>query len=236
MFQRRPAAERGRTQLDWLESYHSFSFGDYRHPDHHRFRALRVINEDVVAPGTGFGLHPHRDMEIITVVLSGSLAHRDSLGTGSVIRPGEVQRMTAGRGIFHSEQNPSTAEPVHLLQIWIQPDQPGLEPSYDQRRFELPAAGQLVRLVSPDGAQGSLTMHQQATLFRGRLAAGQRLTHRLLPGRHAWVQVISGDLTAGGQRLAAGDGLAVSDEPALELAAAPTPAGHTADFLLFDLG
>ncbi len=221
--------ERGQTRIDWLDSRHSFSFGDYYDPAHMGFRSLRVINEDWVAPGSGFGMHPHRDMEIITYVLDGSLEHRDSLGTGSVIQPGEVQRMTAGTGIRHSEFNPSEKTPVHLLQIWLLPEKNGLTPAYEQKNFsENGHALQL--LASYDGRDGAVKIHQDVDLFAGRLKEGERIGRRLQPGRHGWVQITRGEVSLNGQRLLAGDGAALSDDPGIEVAAA-----KPAEFLLFDL-
>jgi len=226
----RPAAERGRVRLDWLDSQHTFSFGDYYDPAHMGFRALRVINEDVVAPGGGFATHPHRDMEIVTWVLDGALEHRDSLGTGSVIRPGEVQRMSAGTGIRHSEQNASTSDPVHLLQIWLLPERAGLPPSYEQRPVPLDAVDGLRLIASPDGRDGSVTLHQSVDLWAGRLAAGSTAARPLAAGRHAWLQVARGDVRVNGHRLDAGDGAAISDEPRVEIRAE-----RAAEVLLFDL-
>jgi redox-sensitive bicupin YhaK (pirin superfamily) len=214
----RPAAERGRTKIGWLDSWHSFSFGDYVDYDHMGFHSLRVINDDRVAAGAGFPTHPHRDMEIVTWVLSGALEHKDSLGTGSVIRDGDVQRMTAGTGILHSEFNPSETEPVHLLQIWIYPEKRGLKPGYAQKSF--PAAerkGQLKLVASRDGRDGSLSFHQDASVYVAALGPAQRATHQFAAGRAAWVQVATGAVTLNGQRLNAGDGAAVTDERALEL-------------------
>src|SRR5262245_59011571 len=227
----RPSERRGTFDHGWLETHHTFSFADYYDPNFMGFRALRVINEDTVQPGRGFGTHPHRDMEIATCVLDGALAHRDSLGTGSVIRPGDVQRMTAGRGIRHSEYNASAAEPVHLLQIWLFPEQRGLEPGYEQRTFADGERRNWLRLVaSRDGRGGSLTIHQDADLYAGLLDAGQRVVQPLRPGRHAWVQVARGAVTLNGQPLRAGDGAAVADETALDLTAV-----DAADVLVFDL-
>jgi redox-sensitive bicupin YhaK (pirin superfamily) len=225
----RRSNERGRTRIDWLNSRHSFSFGDYYDPDHMGFRGLRVINEDWVAPGGGFGMHPHRDMEIITYVLDGSLEHRDSLGTGSVIQPGEVQRMTAGTGIRHSEFNPSEKTPVHFLQIWLLPEKKGLTPTYEQKSFSLNGDG-LTLVAARDSRDGAVTIHQDVDLFAGRLKEGERIGHRLRPGRHGWVQITRGEVSVNGQRLTAGDGAALSDEPAVEITAA-----NPAEFLLFDL-
>ncbi len=196
------------------------------------FRSLRVINEDWVAPGNGFGLHPHNDMEILCYVLEGALEHKDTLGTVGAIRPGDVYRMSAGTGIAHSEYNPSDSEPVHLLQIWILPDRAGLPPSYEQRRFPVEEKRGRLRLVgAPDGRDGAVILHQDVELYASVLDAGQRVTHALRPGRGVWLQVARGVVTLNGQALTAGDGAAVSDEPALEIAAA-----ESAEFLLFDLG
>src|SRR6187401_1874504 len=209
MFLLRPASERGLADHGWLKSYHSFSFADYHDPRHMGFRALRVINEDRVQAGRGFGAHSHRDMEIISYVLEGALSHKDSLGTGSVIRPGEVQCMSAGRGVTHSEFNASDSEPVHFLQIWLLPSQRGLAPSYAQRAFAPEeSAGRLRLVASPDGRDGSLTIHSDASLYTGSFAAGQRQTLGLARGRHAWVQVTRGALRVQGQLLSAGDGAA----------------------------
>jgi redox-sensitive bicupin YhaK (pirin superfamily) len=230
--QLRPAAERGVADLGWLSSRHSFSFGDYYDPRHMGFRSLRVINDDRVQPGQGFGTHPHRDMEIISVVVEGALEHRDSLGTGSVIRPGEVQRMSAGTGIRHSELNPSPERAVRFLQIWIEPERRGLEPSYEQRAFptgERPDAWVLV--ASPNGRDDSLTVHQDVALYRAAVSAGGTLSHRLEPGRHAWIQVIAGTVEVGGQRLEEGDGAAVSEPGVVTLTGGDGPS----DVLLFDL-
>jgi quercetin 2,3-dioxygenase len=227
----RPAHRRGRTAIDWLDSQHSFSFGDYYDPAHMGYRSLRVINDDRVAPGGGFGRHPHRNMEVVTYVLEGALEHRDSLGTGSVIRAGDVQRMTAGTGIYHSEFNPSDAEPVHLLQIWLLPEELNLRPGYEQRSAaELAAGGPLRLLASRDGRDGSVTVHQDVDLFAARLGAGEGVTHRLRPGRGAWVQVTRGAVGLNGRPLRAGDGAAVEDEAELRLTAA-----GPAEALVFDL-
>lgn len=226
----RRSEERGHASRGWLESYHTFSFADYYDPRHEQFRDLRVINEDWIAPGQGFGTHPHRDMEIVTVVLEGALAHRDSLGTGSTIRPGEVQRMSAGTGIAHSEFNASDSEPVHLLQIWLLPERAGLEPGYEQKAFPTDGAP-LQLLAARDGRGGAVTIHQDAELYRARLAPGESALHALRPGRHAWLQVTSGTLTVNGTNLRAGDGAAVSDETELRLSANGAPA----EALLFDL-
>lgn len=228
MIRLRPAEERGETKIGWLDSRHSFSFNDYYDPAHMNFRSLRVINEDWVAPGQGFGTHPHRDMEILTYVLEGALEHRDSMGTGAVIRPGELQKMSAGTGITHSEFNPSPKSPVHLLQIWIQPDRKGLKPAYEQHTFsngELDGGFQLIA-----GPQGAISIHQDADLYAARLEAGQQTAHSLKPGRHAWVQLARGQVRLNGTEMKAGDGAAVSGEEKLAFEAlAPS------EILLFDL-
>ena len=227
----RPSGERGRSELGWLSSRHTFSFADYLDPRHMGFRSLRVVNDDRVQPGAGFPTHGHRDMEIVTYVVEGALEHKDSMGTGSVIRPGEVQRMTAGSGVTHSEYNASRAEPVHFLQIWILPERQGLAPGYEQRAF--PAAemqGRLRLVASRDGREGSVTVHQDVQVLAARLAAGDEAVHRLAPGRHAWLQVVRGALALNGTSLATGDGVAVSDEARLALAAR-----EPAELLLFDL-
>jgi len=231
MIKTRPRDDRGRTQLDWLDSRHSFSFGDYNDPDHMGFRSLRVINDDVVQPGKGFGTHSHRDMEIVTLVLEGGLEHKDSTGTSSVIRPGDVQRMSAGTGVTHSEYNPSRTEPVHLLQIWILPERTGLPPSYEQRTFSEAERRGLLRLIaSRNGRDGSVTIHQDADVYATLLEPRAEVVHRLRPGRHAWVQVARGAVGLDDHRLEAGDGAAVSEESALRIAAAaPT------EVLVFDL-
>ncbi len=231
MIQVRGSAERGHFDHGWLDTYHTFSFGDYHDPRQMGFRALRVINEDRVQPGQGFGTHPHRDMEIVTYVLEGALSHRDSLGTGSVIAPGELQRMTAGTGIRHSEFNPSETDPVHLYQIWLRPERPGLEPGYEQKSFpESERRNQLRLVASPDGQDGSLTIRQDARLFLGLLDEGAEQTHALPDGRSAWLQVLRGEVLLNGVPLSAGDGAAVTDETTLTLLAT-----ESAEVLLFDL-
>ena len=231
MFLLRPASERGLADHGWLKSYHSFSFADYHDPRHMGFRALRVINEDRVQPGRGFGAHSHRDMEIISYVLEGGLRHKDSIGTGSVIRPGDVQRMSAGRGVTHSEFNASDQELVHFLQIWLLPNQRGLAPSYEQKTFHAEGkAGRLELVASPDGSGGGLTIHCDARLYVGGFAAGQQQSLELGTGRHAWVQVTRGALRVQGKELVAGDGAALSDEPLLALEG--TSGGEA---LVFDL-
>jgi redox-sensitive bicupin YhaK (pirin superfamily) len=214
----RRAGERGHADHGWLDSFHTFSFAGYHDPSHMGFRALRVINDDTVAPGRGFGAHPHRDMEIISYVLDGAIAHRDSMGTGSVIRPGDVQRMTAGTGVVHSEHNASQTEPVHFLQIWLIPSQPGLPPGYEQRTFPVEEkAGRLRLVASPDGRDGSVTIHTDASLHAGVLGAGQTAELPLAAGRHAWVHVARGKARVNGHDLAAGDGLALSDEARVQI-------------------
>jgi redox-sensitive bicupin YhaK (pirin superfamily) len=231
MFQVRRGAERGHFNHGWLDTYHTFSFGDYHDPRHTHFQALRVMNEDRVKPGQGFGTHPHRDMEIVTYVLSGALEHKDSMGNGEVLRPGEFQRMSAGSGILHSEFNPSKTEPVHLYQIWLFPRQKGVTPSYEQRAFpEAEKRGRLRVVASPDGREGSLTIGQDASVFLSLLDANQRVTHELTPGRHAWLQVLRGAVDLNGNVLVAGDGVAVSDENALSVRAT-----EASEVMLFDL-
>ncbi len=231
MIQVRKAGERGRTRIDWLDSWHTFSFGDYYDPDHMGFRSLRVMNDDRVAPGGGFGTHPHRDMEIVTYVLDGALEHRDSLGTGSVIRPGELQRMSAGTGIRHSEFNASETEPVHLYQIWLLPERRGLTPGYEQKQFpEAERAGRLRVVASRDGRDGSLTIHQDATLSLATLTAGQTVTTDLAPGRYAWVQALRGPVSVNGTKLTEGDGAAVGGERQLTITG-----DGPAEVLVFDL-
>jgi hypothetical protein len=227
MLQLRKAHDRGHANHGWLDSWHTFSFADYHDPKHVSFSELRVINEDRVLPGEGFPTHPHRDMEIITYVLEGALEHKDSLGTGSVIRPGEVQRMSAGTGIRHSEFNHSQSEPVHFLQIWILPDRQGVKPGYEQKRIGLD--GQLRLVASPDGRDGSVTIHQDARVYAARLN-GNEVTHTLAPGRRAWLQVARGAVKLNGTTLHAGDGAGIENEPTLRLVAE-----GSAEVLLFDL-
>ena len=231
MFRLRPAQDRGHFDHGWLDTYHTFSFGDYFDPEQMGFRSLRVINEDRVQPGQGFGMHGHRDMEIVTYVLSGALQHRDSLGNGSVLRPGELQRMTAGSGIRHSEFNPSEHEPVHLYQIWLLPERKGLPPSYGQRPF--PAAGrrgQWQLTVSPDGRDGSLVIRQDAEIYLAELTSGERLEFPLPSGRHAWLQALRGEVQVNGQSLQAGDGAAIGEESSLSVRA-----DRDAEVMLFNL-
>lgn len=227
----RRAAERGRTRISWLDSRHTFSFGEYQDPRHTGFRSLRVINEDRVEPGGGFATHGHRDMEIVTCVLHGALAHRDSLGTGSTIRPGELQRMSAGTGIQHSEFNASKEEAVHFLQIWIVPSRTGIVPGYEQRAFAADERRGRLRLVAaPDGASGALTLHQDVRIYATDLAPGDEVHLPLAAGRGAWVQVASGALRVNGERLAAGDGAAVEAVASLEIEAL-----EATEALVFDL-
>jgi len=231
MITRRPAKERGHFDHGWLDTYHSFSFSEYHDPAHMGFRSLRVINEDRVDPKAGFPTHSHRDMEIITYVLAGALGHKDSMGNGSVIRPGDVQRMSAGTGVTHSEYNGSEKEPVHLLQIWILPEQRGIAPGYEEKRF--PAEdkrGRLRLIASRDAAEGSVTIHQDARVYASLLDGGQTVRHALAPGRGAWLHLVSGAATVNGTTLVTGDGAAIENERALEiLADEPT------ELLLFDL-
>lgn len=232
MIKIRPSGERGRTRTGWLDSSHTFSFGSYYDPRHMGFRSLRVINEDYVAPGTGFGTHSHRDMEIISVPVSGGLTHRDSTGGSGVIRPGEVQVMTAGTGVSHSEMNASKSERVHFLQIWILPEREGLRPGYRQKPFaDEERRGRLRLLASRGGDDGSLVIHQDVRLYDAHLSPGQEVSYTLGEGRHAWLQVVSGSVSANGTALGAGDGAAVSDEAALSVSAESESV-----FLLFDLG
>jgi redox-sensitive bicupin YhaK (pirin superfamily) len=227
----RRSEHRGLANHGWLDSKHTFSFGSYHDPAHMGFRALRVINEDKVTPGAGFPTHPHRDMEIISYVLGGAIEHKDSMGTGSVIRPGEVQRMTAGTGVTHSEFNHSKTEGLHFLQIWILPEAPRLTPGYEQKRFsDEERRGALRVIASRDGREGSVTVHQDVSLYAGLLAKGERATHAIAPGRHAWVQVARGAATLNGEPLRQGDGAACSDEGALELVGT-----EDAEVLVFDL-
>jgi redox-sensitive bicupin YhaK (pirin superfamily) len=227
----RRATERMHTQMGWLVSRHTFSFGEHHDPRFMGFRALRVINEDRLAPGQGFGTHSHRDMEILSYVLEGALRHQDSMGTGSVISPGDVQRMTAGTGVLHSERNASDTEAVHFLQIWVEPARQRLEPSYEQRAF--PAkdrTGRLKLIASQDGREGSITIHQDVNLYSAVLETGNRATLPLKSDRHIWVQVARGSARVNNSELSAGDGAALADESVAELeATAP------AEILLFDL-
>jgi len=233
----RRSEERGSFDHGWLDTRHTFSFADYHDPAHMGFRALRVVNEDVVEPGQGFGAHGHRDMEILTYVLSGTLAHRDSTGGEGRLVPGEVQRMSAGTGVRHSEFNGSSSEPVHFLQIWLLPDRPGHRPGYEQRAFPVEERrGTLRLLASPDGAEGSLTIHQDTRVWGALLGKGEAVAHRLGPGGHAWVQVARGTVLLNGERLQAGDGAAMSGEPLLRLEGAGDGGPVApAEILVFDL-
>jgi redox-sensitive bicupin YhaK (pirin superfamily) len=226
----RKANERGHAQHGWLDSYHTFSFANYYDPEWMGFRSLRVINDDLVMPGQGFGTHPHRDMEIITYILSGALEHKDSMGNGRVIKPGEVQYMAAGTGIQHSEFNPAPDEAVHFLQIWVQPDRKGLKPSYAEKSYADADRGRLHLVTSKSGRDGSLTINQDADLYLAKLDEGQKVTHRLKPGRHAWVHVAEGEVTLNGQTLKGGDAASLSGESAVQLTGA-----KPAQVLLFDL-
>jgi redox-sensitive bicupin YhaK (pirin superfamily) len=231
MFTLRPAAERGHAQHGWLDSHHSFSFADYYDARHMGFRTLRVINEDRVEPARGFGTHGHRDMEIISYVLAGALQHKDSMGNGSVMRPGDVQLMSAGSGVMHSEFNASKEDLVHFLQIWIVPSSAGGQPGYQQQHFsEADRKNRLRLIVAPDGEAGSLTIKQDARLYAAVLDAGQHVSHTLRAGRHAWLQLVHGGVRVGELTLQAGDGLAVSDEHELGIQGT-----SPAELLLFDL-
>ena len=227
----RPAKERGGADHGWLNTRHTFSFSSYYDPRHMGFRDLRVINEDRVAPGQGFGAHGHRDMEILSYVVSGGLEHRDSMGNGAVVRPHEWQRMSAGTGVQHSEANASADEPVHFYQIWILPKSEGIRPGYEQKLFAPEEKSGRLRLVaSGDGREGSLKIHQDVSVFNAVLKDGEEVEHRLASGRHAWLQVVSGSVELNGERLGAGDGAAVSDEGALRILA-----GGDSEVILFDL-
>jgi len=231
MIQVRKAKDRGHANHGWLDTYHTFSFSTYQDPDHTRFRSLRVMNEDFVAPGQGFGTHPHHDMEIVTYVLEGALEHKDSMGNGEVLRPGEFQRMSAGTGITHSEFNPSDSEPVHLYQIWLFPERKGIEPSYEQKRFPDEERHNRLRLVASRNAEDrSLLIHQDARIFLSSIDAGRSVEHELPPGRHAWLQVLRGHVSLNGTALNRSDGAAVSEETTLTI-----HANHDAEIMLFDL-
>jgi redox-sensitive bicupin YhaK (pirin superfamily) len=228
MIQIRPSEERGRNKLSWLDTHFTFSFDQYYDPEHVQFRSLRVLNEDVVAPGQGFGMHPHRDMEILTWVLDGSLQHKDSMGTGAVVRPGDLQHMTAGTGVMHSEFNPSPKEPVHLLQIWITPERKGLKPEYEQLTFADADLRNRFGLVA--GPKAPVTIRQDANLYIARLDKGKEAKHAIEPGRNAWVQVARGAVRMNGEDLKAGDGAAVSKETEIRVQAI-----ESSEVLLFDL-
>ncbi len=230
MIQIRKSNERGHANHGWLDSYHTFSFADYYDPAHTNFRALRVINEDYVAPKMGFGMHPHRDMEIITYVVDGALRHRDSMGNTAVMRGGDVQRITAGTGIQHSEINESHTEPVHLLQIWIMPDVKNAKPGYAEKSFAKVEAGRLHLITSKTGRDGSIPINQDADLYVAKLKKGESLKHVFAENRNGWLQLIEGELEVNGNRLAAGDAAAISQTEALTISTA-----DTAHFLFFDL-
>ncbi|QDV56003.1 pirin family protein [Rosistilla oblonga] len=231
MIKVRKADDRGHADHGWLDAHHTFSFASYRDPTQMGFRALRVMNEDRIAAGQGFGTHPHRDMEIVTYVLEGALEHKDSLGNGEVLRPGEFQRITAGTGITHSEFNPSADEPTHLYQIWLHPNRSGIEPSYEQKRFDDDKLSNALRLVaSPDSSDGSLLIHQDARIYLSKLDAKHSVQTPLAAGRHGWLQVLRGSITLNGEALDTSDGAAISDEPTLELTATTD-----AEIMLFDL-
>ena len=227
----RRSGERGYADHGWLKSFHTFSFGDYFDPQHVEFGPLRVINEDRVVPGAGFGTHGHRDMEIISYVLAGELAHKDSMGNGSTIRPGDVQRMSAGRGVLHSEFNPSQIEPVHFLQIWIQPNEPGIAPSYEEKAFPIEEKrGRLRLIASPDRAQGSVLIHQNARVHAGLFSAGEQATLQVATGRRVYVHVARGKVTVNDVQLSAGDALKLTDATSVTLRE-----GQDAEVLVFDL-
>ena len=230
MMKIRKANERGHAEHGWLDTYHTFSFADYYDPDWTGFRSLRVINDDLVMPGMGFGTHPHRDMEIITYILSGALEHKDSMGNGRVIRAGEVQYMSAGTGVQHSEFNPSKDQPVHLLQIWILPDRKDAKPRYAEKSLADAPTGVLHLVTSSTGREGSIAIHQDADLWLAKLDAGNRVAHQLAAGRHAWVHVAEGEMSLNGKNLGGGDAAAISEERSLELSAT-----KPSQILLFDL-
>ena len=231
MMELRRSADRGHAQHGWLDSRHSFSFADYYDPEHMGFGPLRVINEDRVEPGRGFGTHGHRDMEIISYVLEGELQHRDSMGNGSVIRPGDVQRMSAGTGVVHSEMNPSRTEPVHFLQIWIEPNVTGIPAGYEQKTFpDSEKRGRLRLVASPDAAEGSVLIHADARVYAGLFDGDERFSLPLASGRKGYVHVVRGELDVNGKPLAAGDAAKLEDEPRIELSS-----GKAAEVLVFDL-
>lgn len=232
MLYHRKADDRGHADFGWLDSHHTFSFGQYHDPNFMGFGPLRVINDDRVAGGGGFPTHPHDNMEIISYVLEGGLSHRDSLGSGSTIKPGDVQAMGAGTGIRHSEFNASATDPVHFLQIWIIPEERGLAPKYEEKRFDAAEKrGKLRLIASRDGRDGSVTIRQDADVFASILSAGDEVDHAFKPGRLGWLQVASGSINANGQTLTAGDGLAIADEEAIKLGGL----GNDAEVLLFDM-
>lgn len=229
MIKLRKAEDRGYAKRDWLESWHSFSFADYQDPEHMQFRALRVINEDIINPSAGFPTHGHRDMEIVTYILKGALEHKDSTGSTGVIRKGEVQRMSAGTGIEHSEYNPSDSESAHLFQIWLLPGEKGLQPGHEQKKFE-PVSGELQLVGSPDGRDGSVTIHQDVNLYMAHLEKGQELDFKVEDGRYVWLQLSHGDLEVNGEKLGKSDAAAISDENDLKFIA-----NDNTELLLFDL-
>ncbi|MEO0530564.1 MAG: pirin family protein [Planctomycetota bacterium] len=231
MIRTRKASDRGHASHGWLDSHHTFSFAGYHDPDHMGFRSLRVVNDDRVAPGQGFGTHPHRDMEILSYVLEGQLEHRDNLGNGAVIGPGEFQRITAGTGVTHSEFNPSDTDPAHFYQVWIKPREHGYTPSYEELSLAEAPTDRLVLAASPDGRDGSLTIQQDAQVWLGRLDKGVSVSHTLEPDRGAWVQVLAGDADIAGESVTTGDGVAIEDETLIEIEAG---AGGV-ELLLFDL-
>lgn len=237
MISKRPAEQRGRARLDWLNSFHSFSFGDYHDPAHMGVSNLRVINEDTVEPGGGFATHGHRDMEIVSYVLSGQLQHKDSMGNGSIIRPGDVQHMSAGTGVQHSEYNPSATEPVHFLQIWLQPNRVGVKPGYAQQFFsEEERRGELRLLVSPDGRDGSISAHQDALLYGALLEAGEVVQYSLDRERCAWIQVARGEVSVNGMALSEGDGARIESESTVRIGGKEGKEGkESSEVLLFDL-
>ena len=226
----RRANKRGHANHGWLDSYHTFSFANYYDPEHMGYRSLRVINDDLVMPSMGFGTHPHRDMEIITYVLSGQLQHKDSMGNGRTIKPGEVQYMAAGTGVEHSEFNPSNDEAVHFLQIWIQPDRKGAKPNYAEKSMNDKPAGKFNLITSKTGRDGSIAINQDADLWLAKLGVGNRVSHTLASGRHAWLHVAEGEVTVNGEKLSGGDAIAVDDQGAVELTAT-----KPSQVLLFDL-
>lgn len=231
MLKLRRSDERGHADHGWLKSHHTFSFANYYDPKNMGFGPLRVINDDHIAAGRGFGTHGHRDMEIITYVLEGAVAHKDSMGNGSTIRPGDVQRMSAGRGVMHSEFNPQADQGTHLLQIWIEPDVTGIVPEYEEKRFDdAEKRGRLRVVASPDGEDGAVRIHQDARLYVGLFDGQETASFELKPGRRAWLHVARGSVTVNGQALDEGDAVAVQDEQAIELSQ-----GKAAEVLLFDL-
>jgi redox-sensitive bicupin YhaK (pirin superfamily) len=231
MIRIRPGNERGHADHGWLDTYHTFSFANYYDPRHMGYRGLRVINDDRVAPGGGFPMHPHRDMEIVSYVVEGALEHRDSMGNGSVIRPGDVQRMSAGTGVTHSEFNPSEDEAMRLLQIWIEPRQEGTDPSYEQRNFtEEERRGRLRRVASPDGADGSVTVQADATILASLLGPGDTVTHEIEDGRGVWIQIVRGSVRVEGELLREGDGVSVEQQTSVKI-----EGESEAEILLFDL-